>query len=80
MNLEERLSNLEKGYKQLCEVHDKNKHAHLFWNPIALKSELSGLGGGNWNLASCGFIAYGLNTGVTPSCNPIYQASKSDPG
>ena len=29
MNLEERLSNLEKGYKQLCEVHDKNKHAHL---------------------------------------------------
>ena len=29
MNIEERLSNLEKGYKQLCEVHDKNKHAHL---------------------------------------------------
>ena len=29
MTIEERLSNLEKGYKQLCEVHDKNKHAHL---------------------------------------------------
>ena len=29
MSIEERLSNLEKGYKQLCEVHDKNKHAHL---------------------------------------------------
>jgi len=29
MNIEERLNNLEKGYKQLCEVHDKNKHAHL---------------------------------------------------
>ena len=29
MNIEKRLSNLEKGYKQLCEVHDKNKHAHL---------------------------------------------------
>ena len=29
MNIEERLTNLEKGYKQLCEVHDKNKHAHL---------------------------------------------------
>ena len=29
MNIEERLSNIEKGYKQLCEVHDKNKHAHL---------------------------------------------------
>ena len=29
MNIEERLCNLEKGYKQLCEVHDKNKHAHL---------------------------------------------------
>lgn len=29
MNIEERLTNLEKGYKQLCEVHDKNKQAHL---------------------------------------------------
>ena len=29
MTIEERLNKLEKGYKQLCEVHDKNKHAHL---------------------------------------------------
>ena len=29
MSIEERLNDLEKGYKQLCEVHDKNKHAHL---------------------------------------------------
>ena len=29
MTIEERLNNLEKGYKQLCEVHDKIKHAHL---------------------------------------------------
>ena len=29
MTIEERLNNLEKGYKQLCEVHDRNKHAHL---------------------------------------------------
>ena len=29
MSIEERLNTLEKGYKQLCEVHDRNKHAHL---------------------------------------------------
>ena len=29
MSIEQRLNDLEKGYKQLCEVHDKNKHAHL---------------------------------------------------
>ena len=29
MTIEARLNNLEKGYKLLCEVHDKNKHAHL---------------------------------------------------
>jgi len=29
MNIEERLCNLEKGYKQLCQSHDRNKHAHL---------------------------------------------------
>ena len=29
MSIEERLNDLEKGYKQLCEVHDRNKHAHL---------------------------------------------------
>ena len=29
MTIEERLANLEKGYKQLCQVHDKNKHMHL---------------------------------------------------
>ena len=29
MSIEERLNNLEKGYKQLCQSHDRNKHAHL---------------------------------------------------
>ena len=29
MNIEERLCNLEKGYKQLCQSHDRNKQAHL---------------------------------------------------
>ena len=29
MTIEERLANLEKGYKQLCQVHDKNKQMHL---------------------------------------------------
>ena len=29
MSIEERLNNLEKGYKELCKVHDRNKHAHL---------------------------------------------------
>jgi|TARA_Y100000289_G_scaffold49379_1_gene50034 hypothetical protein len=29
MSIEERLNNLEKGYKELCQSHDKNKQAHL---------------------------------------------------
>ena len=29
MSIEERLNDLEKCYKQLCEVQDRNKHAHL---------------------------------------------------
>ena len=29
MTIEERIENLEKGYKQLCHSHDNNKHIHL---------------------------------------------------
>jgi len=29
MTIEERLANLEKGYKQLCQAHDRNKQMHL---------------------------------------------------
>ena len=29
MTIEERLENLEKGYKQLCQAHDRNKQMHL---------------------------------------------------
>ena len=29
MTIEERIENLEKGYKQLCQVHDKNKQMNL---------------------------------------------------
>ena len=29
MSIEERLNNLEKGYKELCEAHDRNKQMHL---------------------------------------------------
>ena len=29
MTIEERLANLEKGYKQLCQSHDRNKHVNL---------------------------------------------------
>jgi len=38
MTIEERLSNLEKGYKELCHVHDKNKQMHL-----ALKTTLENI-------------------------------------
>ena len=29
MTIEERLANLEKGYKELCQAHDRNKQMHL---------------------------------------------------
>ena len=29
MTIEQRLANLEKGYKQLCQAHDRNKQMHL---------------------------------------------------
>ena len=29
MNIEKRLANLEKGYKELCEAHDVNKQGFL---------------------------------------------------
>ena len=29
MTVEERLANLEKGYKELCQAHDRNKQMHL---------------------------------------------------
>ena len=29
MTIEERLANLEKGYKELCIAHDNNKQMHL---------------------------------------------------
>jgi len=32
MTIEERLANLEKGYKELCQAHDKNKQMHLLIN------------------------------------------------
>ena len=42
MTIEERLANLEKGYKQLCQVHDKNKQMHLGLK-IALENIMSNL-------------------------------------
>ena len=42
MTIEERLDNLEKGYKQLCQVHDKNKQMHLGLK-IALENIMSSL-------------------------------------
>ena len=38
MTIEERLDNLEKGYKQLCQAHDKNKQLHL-----GMKTALDGV-------------------------------------
>ena len=32
MTIEERLANLEKGYKELCQAHDRNKQMHLLIN------------------------------------------------
>ena len=29
MTIEQRLANLEKGYKELCQAHDRNKQMHL---------------------------------------------------
>ena len=42
MTIEERLATLEKGYKQLCQVHDKNKQMHLGLK-IALENIMSSL-------------------------------------
>ena len=42
MTIEERLDNLEKGYKQLCQAHDKNKQMHLGLK-IALENIMSNL-------------------------------------
>ena len=42
MTIEQRLANLEKGYKQLCQVHDKNKQMHLGLK-IALENIMSNL-------------------------------------
>ena len=38
MTIEQRLANLEKGYKELCQAHDRNKQMHL-----GMKTALDGV-------------------------------------